>query len=586
MDGDLTLIVAGGAFAAVVGSLVMNLFKRPEEELDEPDINLLKKKKKEPKEPKKAKATKKKAKAKAKAAESEEDEEDIVIVPTPPPAEKKKKKKKKAAAEAAPVETAKQKKKREKKERAAAEAAAAEAAAAASAAPSKKKKAKAKTATEDDGWEIVPQSYRAQPAKAVVPQAADKKPQLVLDLGEAKMAVIGRGGSVIQGIQSDTGAKLDIQKGSSVCTITGSEEAVAAAAAQVRQIMVRVDSIISEVVNVKQDRIPAIIGKGGTKIKELEAESGATIKVEKESNVVRVKGDAAQVMKAKALIELVVNPPEPVYETTTTMDLSLLPMGKNSVYVIKGKGGVTIRAIEQETGAKLDIERGSSILKIQGAQMAVVNALNLVSKVLAENGNTISVPLTDKKQIGAVLGKGGINIRNVEDKSGARVNIQESEDGAQSSVQISGTQEACAKAAELVKTLLEGGPIKPIAGPGQKLVEVTVPDSAKGSIIGRGGETIKKIQESSGANVDIPKGLGVAWVLGSPKAVDSAVSMINKKIAEAAQQDADREKREEAARVSAAETTALFAAANAEDASWNDVPTDEQWGGSSGADGW
>lgn len=36
------------------------------------------------------------------------------------------------------------------------------------------------------------------------------------------------------------------------------------------------------------------------------------------------------------MIENVVNPPEPQYEATTQMDLSLHPMGERAVHVIKG----------------------------------------------------------------------------------------------------------------------------------------------------------------------------------------------------------------------------------------------------------
>jgi len=586
MDGDLTLVIAGGAIAAVVGALVMNLFKRPEEDDSEPDLKVLTKSKKEKKKSQPAaKKAKKAKKAPAPAPEaSSEEEEDVVVVPTPPPAEKKKKKKKKgkAAAEPEVVETAKQKKKREKKEKAAAAEAAAEKAAAAAgqAAPAKKEKKKKATTAEDDGWEMVPQSFKPAKRAEINVSAADKKPQIVFDLGAAKMAVIGRGGAVIKGIQEDTGARIDIAKGGTTCTITGAEESVANAAAAVKQIMAREDAIITEIVDVPGDRIPAIIGKGGSKIKELEAESGANIKVQKETNVVTVRGDSDQVMKAKALIDLVLNPPEIQYETTTTMDLSLLPMGTRSVYVIKGKGGATINGIEKETGAKLDIERGTQILSIKGQQMAVVNALNLVSKVLAENGHTENVPI-EKKQIGAILGKAGCNIRAVEEKTGARLTIND-EEGA-CSLMISGTAAAASAARVLITELLEGGPIKPTAGPGEKVVEIAVPDSAVGSIIGRQGATIKEIQSESGANVDIPKGMGVVWVVGKPADVAKAKALIEAKVAAGLQADKDRAARDEQAQKNAVEAAALFAVDNVNAAEGQ--PADD-WGSASGADGW
>jgi polyribonucleotide nucleotidyltransferase len=95
-------------------------------------------------------------------------------------------------------------------------------------------------------------------------------------------------------------------------------------------------SQVEETVNVPVERIPAIIGKGGSQIKEIQGTSGAQVNIDKESNVVTLKGTAFEVQVARDLIEAVVNPPEPQYEATTQMDLSLHPMGQRAVHVIKG----------------------------------------------------------------------------------------------------------------------------------------------------------------------------------------------------------------------------------------------------------
>lgn len=113
----------------------------------------------------------------------------------------------------------------------------------------------------------------------------------------------------------------------------------------------------------------------------------------------------------------------PTYEANTTMDLKLHPMGQRAVYVIMGHKGETIRSIERETGAKIDIDRGTLLMSIKGAQADVVRALTAVSKVLSENNNEVVIPVVDQKTVGAILGRGGANIRMLEEKSKASLKL-------------------------------------------------------------------------------------------------------------------------------------------------------------------
>lgn len=78
--------------------------------------------------------------------------------------------------------------------------------------------------------------------------------------------------------------------------------------------------------------------------------------------------------------------------------------------------------------------------------------------------------------------------------------------------------------------LLEGGPNKPSVAAGEELAEVACPAAAIGAIIGKGGADIKTLQESTGARVDVPRGLNVCWIVGKPDAVKKAKKLIKDKV--------------------------------------------------------
>eukprot|EP00040_Diaphanoeca_grandis_P038504 m.256663 g.256663 ORF g.256663 m.256663 type:complete len:603 (-) comp34569_c0_seq1:49-1857(-) len=595
MDSDLTLVIAGGAIAAVVGVLVMNLFKRPEEEEAAP-VEVVKKSKKSKKVVKAPKAKKTKPVAVPESSSEEEEEAPPtppptkkkkkgkkaavvveVVEPEPEPTKKKKKKGKKAEPEPEPVveeETSKKKKKKAKK---AAEAAAAIVEPTPAPAPTKKKKEKKEKVAEEDDWEMVEISKPTKKKVVAAPTDGKKKtPTKVIDLGEAVRAVIGKAGSMIKQIQSDSGAKMDIEKGSGRLTITGTEEAVEDAYRAVVAIVNAEASILTQSIPVPEGRVAALIGKGGEKIKQLQTLSGCFIKIDRETNSVSAKGSFEQIQKAKELIELTLNPPEKVYQTTTMMELKKLATGERSMYIVMGRGGTTIRQIESETGAKLDIDKETHNLSIKGDQEHVLLALQAVSKVLADNGNEEIVPIADKKEMGIILGKGGANIRAVQDQSGADCKMNK--EGTQ--LAIMGTKAAVAKAKELVEKLKTGGPMKPVCGPGEKLEELSLPSSAIGSIIGRKGASIQALQENSGATIEIARDSGLAWIHGKAANVAKAKAAILEILATVAQQDKDRAQRDIAAQKNEAETIKLFEATESAPVEEGEEP----WGGGNGAE--
>ncbi|KAL4145950.1 hypothetical protein PRNP1_011823 [Phytophthora ramorum] len=131
--------------------------------------------------------------------------------------------------------------------------------------------------------------------------------------------------------------------------------------------------------------------------------------------------------------------------------------------------------------------------------------------------------------VGYIIGRGGETIRDLQMKSGAHIQIVREEEGAPQTpdryVNIKGNQEALDLAQRLIQNLIDErqqnqgntggfrerddrdrmaryGGINP---DGSDSVELLVPNERVGLIIGRGGCTIKAIQQRTGTSVTIPQ---------------------------------------------------------------------------------
>eukprot|EP00850_Spirogloea_muscicola_P024612 SM001149S24275 [mRNA] locus=s1149:40:2157:- [translate_table: standard] len=119
------------------------------------------------------------------------------------------------------------------------------------------------------------------------------------------------------------------------------------------------------------------------------------------------------------------------------------------------------------------------------------------------------------RQVGLVIGKGGETIKYLQQASGARIQVTRDADtdprAPNRGVELVGTQDQVARAEQLINDVINeaaaGGSGALVArgfgglGPLGEQVSIRVPNSKVGLIIGRGGETIKNLQNRSGARI-------------------------------------------------------------------------------------
>lgn len=103
---------------------------------------------------------------------------------------------------------------------------------------------------------------------------------------------------------------------------------------------------------------------------------------------------------------------------------------------IIGKGGATIKAFREESGAHINISDGSTterVVAISGTTDAVVKAFSLISEKIEEEminnsrssgSGQVSVRLViPSSQCGAIIGKGGSKVKEIREASGASVQV-------------------------------------------------------------------------------------------------------------------------------------------------------------------
>jgi hypothetical protein len=196
----------------------------------------------------------------------------------------------------------------------------------------------------------------------------------------AAAAVVGKGGASIRAIEAASGARLQLVRdgGSTTLRLRGNAGAVAAARALVGEVVADVTSPL--LLELDPADVARVLGQGGASIRQIEAETGATLRVEGGGASrgggsrsgegaavapprVAVRGSAIQREVAAALLQAMwagnKRVPFPTDPRTG------LPC---SAGLIIGKGGETIKGIQVASGgARVDLEEASHAVWLRGS---------------------------------------------------------------------------------------------------------------------------------------------------------------------------------------------------------------------------
>lgn len=277
-----------------------------------------------------------------------------------------------------------------------------------------------------------------------------------------------------------------------------------------------------------------VIGKQGLNINTIREKSGARIEAEDRSDELcefRISGRTDSIERAKHMIQELL---EKVQQgggvggcsgglisdrgdgrglgDSDTLEFPVALTGG-----IIGSRGAKINEVRQQSGARVQVEKLEDICRvvISGGPEQIDKAKAMI-RALADEGQSVQGALdrsgasgdsggavTDFLEYplslaGGLIGARGAHVNDVRQRSGARVQIEKLEDRCR--VQLAGTAQQVERAKELVKILAEeqGGPRRADA---EELLEV--PKAMVGRVIGKGGETIQRLQKDSGARLDV-----------------------------------------------------------------------------------
>ena len=240
---------------------------------------------------------------------------------------------------------------------------------------------------------------------------------------------------------------------------------------------------ITEYIMCPPESAGKVIGHGGEKINGIQSESGAVVKIQNQSDVgpgqprrVTISGLPDRVAHASQLVYALIGdsgarraaPRGAVGAPATAAPQTevFVPVESTDFGKIIGRGGDTIRRLQEESGARMQVDRPNSGVLITGDASGCEVARTLLQEVLdaqddrggGPSSSIISIEIDAQGQEGRIIGKGGENIRSLSQQTGAKLQIIK-ETGM---LKISGTQDVIDEAVRVVNEFIEaqqsGGP--------------------------------------------------------------------------------------------------------------------------------
>jgi polyribonucleotide nucleotidyltransferase len=190
--------------------------------------------------------------------------------------------------------------------------------------------------------------------------------------------IIGKNGAKISLLQKDSGCNIDVSKESRTVTVTGQSEA------EVLKVREALDSVVEKArkenvfLSLPEAAIAYFVGKGGKNIKELSSAHGVEIqRIPKGPHSIRVNGQEDAVESAKNAID------EWLIQWEQSNASTMMSVEKQEVGTVLGNKGETARALQEEFGCRIDVDRTTLVVTIRGAtEEARENTVNKIKDIL------------------------------------------------------------------------------------------------------------------------------------------------------------------------------------------------------------
>jgi polyribonucleotide nucleotidyltransferase len=332
--------------------------------------------------------------------------------------------------------------------------------------------------------------------------------------------LVGQAGSAINKLRETLGVKVNFDDAAEVkkgkkpvahCKIVGRKEAVEEAKRRIQAQIEKLEDETTEIVKIKREIQPALIGSGGKYAMRLEEKYGVKLSFPRDGkdqkpDEVTIRGGKKGVASAKAeLLEAA------AFEAESRQSASFT-IPQKAVAFIVGKSGATINGIKDETNAQIDIDKnasedGKTTVTVRGDKAAITAAKAAVLELVKEFGDEINVTLTiDPKYHRTLIGQGGQKLRDLITEAGGPaeafkqsglVTFPKQGDDKVDQVRLRGD----AKVVKAIQAALE----KEVTQLKNTVTRgVAVPSAQHASKIGRGGSALQDLQRRTGATIHFP----------------------------------------------------------------------------------
>ncbi|XP_047380568.1 far upstream element-binding protein 3 isoform X2 [Sciurus carolinensis] len=300
--------------------------------------------------------------------------------------------------------------------------------------------------------------------------------------------IIGRGGEQISRIQAESGCKIQIASESSgiperPCVLTGTPESIEQAKRLLGQIVDRCrngpgfhndidgNSTVQEIL-IPASKVGLVIGKGGETIKQLQERTGVKMVMIQDGPLptgadkpLRITGDPFKVQQAREMVLEIIREKDQADFRGVRGDFSSRVGGgglevsvpRFAVGIVIGRNGEMIKKIQNDAGVRIQFKPDDGISPERAAQVMgppdrcqhaahIINELILTAQErdgfgglavargrgrgrgdwsLGTPGGLQEVTYTvPADKCGLVIGKGGENIKSINQQSGAHVELQ------------------------------------------------------------------------------------------------------------------------------------------------------------------
>lgn len=385
-------------------------------------------------------------------------------------------------------------------------------------------------------------------------------------------------GKRLKSLQTESHARLHLERSPLGVTVSGVQEAVTAGVAALAELAKTVESM-TETVSVTSAQLERLLEKKGEALRTLQTEQKCLLEVRRKEGEVRVT--APEETRAAALAALAA--------VLASVRVETVRLARRQVAPFVGAQGANIRSIHEASGASLEVGEEDE-LRVSGEETAVAKAMELVRSWLEKHA-VVEVEAPAEAAFALAVGPKGAKRRALEKELGVELDVSEKEGKA--TIAVMGEREKSEAAAATLRSRLEtyerenasvsfsqaelrrapelrrsalGEKMKAL-GAETTVVErrrlvlvhssehleeavaylesvrakyadydertMTVAKEAMGTLVGKGGENVRRLQTELGVVIDTEKEQAVVW--GPKESLEAAVARIEADLEERVQ---------------------------------------------------